>query len=225
MSRQKRRRPYDASGRQRRASERRERILETARRLFAEQGYAETTLQQIAAGAGVALPTVYAAFRSKRGLLDALMKRLVAGEPGGRPLLETADAQAIAAERDPERMLALFVDHLMNVQDRVIPTYEVLKDAARGDADLAALHTQLQQYRYGNLKSLASRFDRLGALREETDVDDAAWTLWAMTSPEVRQMLQRQAGWSARMYGRWLERTLRGALLIERKKANRSHER
>jgi AcrR family transcriptional regulator len=221
MSRPKRRRPYDASGRQRRASARREQILETARRLFAERGYAQTTLEQIARGAGVALPTVYAAFRSKRGLLDALMKRVVAGEAGGPPLLETAGPRAIAAERDPVREVALFVDHLMTVQDRAIPMYEVLKDAARADAEVATLHTQLQQYRYGNLKSLASQLHRLKALREGIDVDEAAWTLWAITSPEVRRMLQAHAGWSAETYGRWLERALGGALLATQDHVNR----
>jgi AcrR family transcriptional regulator len=156
---------------------------------------------------------VYAAFRSKRGLLDALMKRLVAGEPGGPPLLATTGPRAIAAERDPERVLALFADHLMSVQDRTIPTYEVLKDAARTDAQIATLHAQLQRYRYGNLRSLASQLHRLGALRNEIAVDDAAWTLWAITSPEVRRMLQTQADWSAAAYRRWLQRTLGGALL------------
>lgn len=219
MSRQRRRRSYDASGRQQRALERREQVLDTARRLFADRGYSETTLEQIASGAGVALPTVYAVFKSKRGLLDALMKRLVAGEPGGPPLLDTAGPRAVAAERDPRRALALFVAHVTGVQDRAIPTYEVLRDAARGDTRIARLHTQLQQYRYGNLKAFASQLHRLKALRDGVGVDEAAWTLWAMTSPEVRRMLEAQAGWPAMKYRQWLERSLGGALLAKPKTA------
>ena len=48
------------------------RMLEVARRLFAERDYAETTIEAIARAADVAVPTVYAAFQSKRGVLSAL---------------------------------------------------------------------------------------------------------------------------------------------------------
>ena len=73
------------------------RSAEVARGLFAKRGYAETTIEAIANGAGVAVPTVYAAFQSKRGVLGALLKREVAGEPGGPPLPQTAGAQHVAA--------------------------------------------------------------------------------------------------------------------------------
>src|SRR5512139_3969201 len=121
MRKAKRRpRSYDASGRQRRALENQERILDVARRLFGERGYAETTIEAIASEAGVAAPTVYAAFQSKRGLLDRLINRLVSGEPGAPPLLETAGAQAVAAATDPRVLLAMFVRHLVGVQARAV---------------------------------------------------------------------------------------------------------
>src|SRR5512138_2203745 len=108
-------RSYDSSGRRRRAQEGRERVLEAARRLFAEAGYAETTLEAIATQAGIALPTLYAAFRSKQGLLAALLGRLVSGEPGAPPLAQSAGASAVLAETDPGRVLALFVADLGRV--------------------------------------------------------------------------------------------------------------
>jgi AcrR family transcriptional regulator len=213
MARAKRARAYDASGRQQRALENRERALDVARHLFASRGYAETTIEEIASEAGLAVPTVYAAFQSKRGLLDALMKRLVAGVEGGPPLLDTEGPRAINAEPDPRRALARFVDHLLGVQERAIPMYEIMKHAARADTEIAELLARMQQYRYSNLASLAQRLDELGALRTGLAVDDAARTLWAITSPEVRQLMLGQAGWTIAKYRDWLEDTLATVLL------------
>lgn len=214
MSKQKkRRRPYDASRRRQRAEETRERVLEVARRLFAERGYAETTIESIATEAEVAVPTVYAAFRSKRGVLAALMRRLVSDEPGGPPLIETAAARAVVAETDPRRVLDRFVEHLGRVQERVIPTYEVMKNAARSEPDLAELVARLQAYRLSNLATVPARLAELGALRPGLSVDDASRTIWAIASPEVRQMLQTFAGWPPERYRAWLIETLTAVLL------------
>jgi AcrR family transcriptional regulator len=213
MRKQKKRRPYDASRRRLRAGEGRERMLDAARRLFAERGYAETTIDAIAQEAEVAVPTVYAAFKSKRGVLSALMNRLVSGEPGGPPLLQTAGPQRVAAERDPRRLLALFVADLSEVQERVIPTYEVMRNAARTEPDVAALLVRLQAYRHSNLATIPARLAELGALRPGLSVEEAARTIWAIASPEVRQMLLTFAGWSAAAYRTWLEATLAAVLL------------
>ncbi|GAA0612623.1 hypothetical protein GCM10009547_13280 [Sporichthya brevicatena] len=57
--------------RRRTAAEVEQLLLESARHLFATQGYAHTTTRQIAARAGVHEPTVYRRFGSKAGLYRA----------------------------------------------------------------------------------------------------------------------------------------------------------
>ena len=213
MGRPTKGRSYDASRRRLRAEESRERVLEVARRLFAERGYAETTIEAIATAADVAIPTVYAAFQSKRGVLRALMTRLASGEPGGPPLLETAGPREVMAETDPRRVLASFVAHLAVVQERVIPTYDVMKNAARTEPDVAQLLTDMQAYRFSNIATIPKKLGALGALRSGLSIDDAARTIWALASPEVRQMLLTFAGWSVKRYRTWLEGTLVAVLL------------
>lgn len=56
-------------------TERRALIEAVAARHFAEHGYAATTLDDVAAEAGVSRPVIYDHFRSKRGLHDALLER------------------------------------------------------------------------------------------------------------------------------------------------------
>ena len=214
MRKQKRqRRPYDASRRQERATENQERALEVARRLFAERGYAETTMDEIATASGVAVPTLYAAFGSKRGVLSRLLDRLVSGEPGAPPILQTASARAVFAEPNRRRALALFAAHMATIQERIAPIYEVMKSAARTEADAAELFARAQKNRFANLEKVAAQLAERGPLRKNLSVGDAARTIWVLASPEVRQMLVTQAGWSPERYQAWLGETLAAAIL------------
>ena len=80
--------------------ERREQLLDVGRRIFAERGYEATSIEEIAARAGVSKPVVYEHFGGKEGLyavvvdreiqslLDRVDRALTAGHP--RDLLEQA---------------------------------------------------------------------------------------------------------------------------------------
>src|SRR5689334_6672408 len=50
-------------------------ILDTAERLFAERGYASTSLRTITSAAGVNLAAIHYHFRSKEALLEAVVSR------------------------------------------------------------------------------------------------------------------------------------------------------
>ncbi len=213
MRKPKKRRPYDASRRQRRAVESREHVLDVARRLFAERGYAETTMEAMATEGEIAVPTLYAAFQSKRGVLSALLNRLVSGEPGEPPILQSAGARTVLAEPDPRRALALFARDMSRIQERVGPTYEVMKNAARTEADVAELFARAQQNRFANLAAVAAQLSARGGLRKGLTVEEAGRTIWVLASPEVRQMLVTHAQWSSERYRVWLEDTLAAALL------------
>src|SRR5918912_968947 len=58
--------------RQQQAQMTKDRIVDAARRLMADRGWTPTTIEAIAAEAGVATATVYAAFGNKRALLDGM---------------------------------------------------------------------------------------------------------------------------------------------------------
>ena len=52
-------------------------ILDGATRIFLEEGYAGTTMDRVAAAAGVSKPTIYSHFQDKEGLFNALMAQMV----------------------------------------------------------------------------------------------------------------------------------------------------
>src|ERR671939_1634687 len=101
----KAKRAYDSPRRRAQAAATRRDILEAARRLFERRGYAATTMEAIAAEAGVALKTVYVAFETKSGVLRALWNRLLRGERDDVPVAEQAWYREVLEEADPERQL------------------------------------------------------------------------------------------------------------------------
>src|SRR4028118_2077596 len=87
--------------RQRRAPQRRRRIVDAAIRLFLERGYGLTTMEAIAAEAGVAVRTVYAIFKNKRAFLGEIRSALL-DQARTREIHEEARQQ-----HDPERRLEM----------------------------------------------------------------------------------------------------------------------
>jgi AcrR family transcriptional regulator len=80
-------------------AERRELIDQAAARLFAERGYADTSLEDVAAAAGVSRPVIYDHFATKRELHDALVARHL------HELMAFITARTIEERGDLERRL------------------------------------------------------------------------------------------------------------------------
>src|SRR5215207_6659023 len=97
------RRSYHSPRRQQQAAATRRSILDAAQRLFEEHGYPATTMEQVAAEAGVALKTVYSAFATKSGLLRALWDLRLKGDADDAPVAERPRYREVLDEPDPQR--------------------------------------------------------------------------------------------------------------------------
>ncbi len=53
-------------------------LIEVATRLFMERGFDATSIDAIAEAAGMSKPTVYARYRDKRGLFEAVLRERIA---------------------------------------------------------------------------------------------------------------------------------------------------
>lgn len=213
MAKVKPRRPYDSSLRKQQAGQTKMRILDAAQRLFAERGYAASTVEAIASSAGVAVDTVYATFGSKREVLKSLLDVRVGGDDAPIDLLDRPGPQAVRAERDQRRQLSVFASDVSEIIERVRPVDDIIRGAAAVDAEVAALRARVQESRFDSMRKFVSWVVANGPLRESLTEDDAATIVWTLTSPELHSLLRGVRGWSSKRYAAWLGETLARILL------------
>jgi AcrR family transcriptional regulator len=207
------RRRYDSSGRRARAQRTREEIAAAARRLFEEQGYAQTTIVDIAREAHVSPETVYNAFGSKGALLGAVVSASIRGDTAATPLRRRPVIDAIRDADRPRDALELYGALLAEVNPRLVPLLRVMREVAPGDPEIADLLARLGTDRLDGMREFAANLARNGWLRDGVSRREASDVLWTQGSPEVYELLVIERGWSARRYGRWVAETLAAALL------------
>jgi AcrR family transcriptional regulator len=209
----KTRRRYRSEGRRRQAATTRRAITEAARELFVERGYSGTTVEALAARAGVAAITVYATFGSKRAVLKHLVDVSVVGDEAPVPLLERPQVRAVMEQANQRRQLASFAAEIAEIMERMSPIFEVLRGAASSEPDAAGILANLLAGRLRGMAFLVKALTANGPLRAGLDADTAAETLWALSSPEVHRLLTVGRGWSKARYTTWLEEMAAAALL------------
>jgi AcrR family transcriptional regulator len=186
----------------------RQAIRDAARRLFAEQGFAGTSVHQLAAEAGVALRTIYLAFGSKQGVLIDLV--LTIGLDAGL----ADEAPNFSAEvTDPRQLIGAMARYRRNLYERGSDVIAMLREGAAAEPELkAALELGLGTSRAA-FQGLCMRLQALGALRPGTDIDEAAGHALVLASDDGHDELVRRRGWSYDRYERWLTSALEEALL------------
>lgn len=201
--RQTRKRNYDSSGRRAAAAATRLRIAASARRLFAQQGYGVTSIEAIARDAGVAAPTFYSIYGSKRRLLFAL--------------LDTVDAEADveglkqalrAAANDPRRQLQMFVSFTRRFYEQASDLIDVVRGAGSSEADLVDLWKEGEQRRLHGQAPIIRAWAKAGCLREGVSKQQARDVLWSLTGPDNYRLLVAERRWDPSAYEKWLTRSL-----------------
>ena len=215
----KAKRRYDSSRRRAQAEATRVDILDAAQRLFESRGYATTTMEAIAAEAGVALKTVYVAFETKSGLLRALWNHLLRGGRDEIPVARQDWYRDVVAEPDPGRNLELTAQASRVVKARIGATLEVIRSAAYADADIGALWDRIQTEFHANQRVIVASLEP--ALRPGLDVESATDILWTLNHPNVWQLLVDERGWTPEQWERWFADAARAQLLQERQDGRR----
>lgn len=206
-------RRYDSTRRQEQARENRRAVLEAARHLFLDRGYAATTVGAIAAAAGVSVETLYKAFGNKPGLVKAVVDVAIVGDDEPVPMLERDRVRRMEAETDPRRKLAMYGEHLAESAPRRVPVELLVRAAAASDAGAAGVWDQLEAERLTGMGFFARHLDAGGHLRRDVSVDEATDVLWTYNSAGVYEMLVMRRGWAPERYGSWVADALAAALL------------
>ena len=207
------RRSYSSPVRQERAHANRTAILVAAQRLFVAEGYPRTSIAAIASEAGVSEDLVYVHFGTKRQLLVEVLNYSVTGETDSPKVLDQAGPQAVRAEKDQRRQIAMFAADIARRTGLARPIDDIMRSAALVDDELAAKRANLHRTRLDNLTRFVGWVAANGPLRDGLSVDDAAATVWALTGPDMHRMLVDELGWSQERFAGWIRETLDSTLL------------
>lgn len=191
-------RPYRSDRRAKQAAETRQEILLTARRLFADKGYAATQLSDIASEAGVSVQTLYASIGSKAKIALALVDFI--NEQSDIPEND-AIQQAMTT---PVEMIRANVHLVRVLYERAGEFILSMAAAAELEPELRAPIEAGRRYHREGMHRQAERLMEMGALREGLTVDDAAAILTALALPEVIVHLHRGETWSYDQIEGWL---------------------
>jgi TetR/AcrR family transcriptional regulator, regulator of cefoperazone and chloramphenicol sensitivity len=202
-------RKYDSSRRTQQAEQTRDRILDAARRVISQKGFADATFEAIAGEAGVAVPTVYAAFGSKSGIMQALMGRAAFSSNYGDLVREANKSD------DPATRLRFAARIARGIFDALRSESEVLRGATAIAPDFIR---ERERIRYERQAGLIKLLEEKKALRAGISASMARDILWTLTSYDIHRRLVVERQWSAGRYEEWLGDTLIASLLQPKKK-------
>lgn len=188
--------------RQEQAAATRDRIADAARRLFAEQGYGSTSIEAIAAEAGVAVRTVYSSFGAKREILSHICERWL---EKARARERAAD---VFAEPDPVRRLRAAAGWLTELYAADFDVVIIFEAAVDESPETRALLRA----------KLAGRNEVMDAMIASlkghltVPVPEAQAVYRALAASGVYRELVYDSGWKPQQFQHWLADALQRQL-------------
>jgi AcrR family transcriptional regulator len=157
--------------RQERSRRKRDALLQSALALFAERGYEETSIEEIARQAGVAVGGFYQHFASKRQILLVLMDRLL--QEASMLTLEAGSADL----PDIRNGIARLLRQAFQVDWGYAGAYRAWREAAVLDGELQAMQQQIEAWTARQLALLFQALRQLPGARSGVDTEMLAWEL------------------------------------------------
>lgn len=195
------------------AQQTRREILDAAQHLFLRDGYVGTTVEAIAAEAGVAVQTIYNTFGSKGAVLSRLLDVTIVGDDEGGSVLDRARARMDMDTVEPIALVKDFARTAAQIVARISDLWPVVESGAAVDPEIAALVARIEAERLHGHTFLAKVIKARGALRPGLSVPGAAAVIWSIAGARSHRFLVVGQGWSQERYRRWLEDALATALL------------
>jgi AcrR family transcriptional regulator len=188
-------------------------MLDTARDLFVGEGYPATTMERIAAQAGVAVQTLYYTFRTKAQLLCEVMESTAAGETEPAPVAQRSWMAEAMTTQSGHRALALSIEHGTDIFERAAPLWPALWAASALDPYVAEYWRHVAANRREGMGRLVTRLADIGALRDDVDQKTATDLMFVLFSHDTYRGLVQQAQWTRPAYKAWLFATLTRQLI------------
>jgi AcrR family transcriptional regulator len=187
-------------------------VLDAARARFVTDGYVATTIEAIAADAGVSAKTVYDAFATKPGVLRAVWDLALKGDTDAAPVAARPWYLEILEAPDARKALALVAHNSVVVKQRIGPMLRVIREASAVDTDGAALWSLINSDFHANQRVIVESLANRKALRAGLGTAKATDILWTLNHPDVWLLLHDERGWSPKAFETWLAESLMALL-------------
>jgi AcrR family transcriptional regulator len=200
-------RRYDSKKRGEAAEAARQRVLEAARTLFSRHGIDKVTVDRIAQKAGVSSATIYARYKSKDGLLQAIVSASLFGArfQAAQLLMQDVD--------DGAQLVALTAKVARAIYESESRDLGLMRGASAFSPALQKIERHFEQVRYEMQMARLSLLFKQGRQKHGVEFETARQIMWMYTSRDVYRMLVHEAKWTPEIYETWLEETLCQALV------------
>jgi AcrR family transcriptional regulator len=188
---------YNTDLRRARTVELRQRILGAATILFARHGIDKVTIDALADEANVAAPTVYALFKSKAGLLKALIKGTFFGAN------YAAVAEKTKTTTDPIELLRITASISRVIFDTEKAEIGLIRGASAFSAELRRVEAEFEQIRFDLQETRAKLLVKTFPAARKLGIEKVRDIMWMYTGRDIYRMFVLERGWSSDAYEEW----------------------
>jgi AcrR family transcriptional regulator len=190
--------PSDRPRREEYADQTRAAVIAAARRLFAENGFFQTKVEQIAKLSRVSPATVYAQCGGKQGLLRSLMDSWTQA-----PVIIEFHRESLAAADAAVVMQTLSTAYLQ-ITEQWGDVIRVVIDVAPHDDESGAVLATAQRRHSRNLTEICRHLEDIGALRDDVDARLASRIITYYYGIDGLLRTRDVFGWSLKRSNEWL---------------------
>lgn len=195
-------RSYRSTARNTQAAQTRNRILESAKRLFESEGFECVTIEKIAQTADVSIPTIYSLYQSKRGVLRALMDEALPTDQFN------ALVERSIQEKSPKKRLCISAKIARQMYDAEKAQMDIFRGAAVLAPEFKELEKEKEMRRYNRQVVTIKAMAKEKSLAKGLSVAKARDILWAFTGRDIYRMFVVEQGWTSDEYEKWLAQFL-----------------
>ncbi len=207
------RRPYRSALRADQARATRRAVVGAARDLFVELGWSRTTIDAVAARAGVSRKTVFTSVGGKATLLKLALDWALVGDDEPLPMSGRRVIAELEQLTDPRALVARWARFVAALEERVAPLAAVLVVAADADLEAAGVHAVSERNRLGGAEFIVARLMATDGLRPGLTTERAVAATLVLMDPAVHRTLVREHSWTHTEYADWIERVAVAELL------------
>lgn len=200
-------RTYTSETRIAQAAKTRSHILKAAKQLFQTEGFDRVTINKLAIAAEVSMPTIYAIFKSKRGVLQSLIDEALPPEKF------TALVENAMQEKSPKMRLGFTARIARQMYDAERELMDILRGASVVAPEFKELEKERERRRYERQSEYIGIMMQEQSMAKGLTLQKARDILWTLTGRDMYRMFVVERGWTSDEYEKWLEQILVKSLL------------